>query len=151
MQLTRNFSLAELTVTQSGLPNVPNAQQLDRIKRLATQLQAMRDDLGVPLRVNSAFRSAAVNKAVGGANASRHLVGDAADIALAGHDLHVLVRAAIRAGFKGIGLGKTFLHVDLRSVPAVWPYTPSATAVWRAAGFGNDPVATVRRMLSSNS
>lgn len=66
MQLTANFSLAELTVTGRNMPNVPNEAEVFNLAHLAREiLQPLRDALGQPVLVNSAFRSEAVNRAVG--------------------------------------------------------------------------------------
>lgn len=78
--MTPNFTLAELTVTTTGLVNTPNADQLANIERLAATLERVRKVLGgKPLLVTSAFRSPAVNRAVGGAPTSSHVHGLAAD------------------------------------------------------------------------
>lgn len=78
-QLSTHFTLAELTVTSTGLPNNPNAQQLARLISTAQAMEAVRKLLGHPVRVNSGFRSAAVNKAVGGSPTSAHSLGYAVD------------------------------------------------------------------------
>jgi len=81
MKLTNNFTLAELTVTNSGLPNVPNSNEIAALKLLCENiLQPLREKYGKPIKVNSGFRSAAVNKAVGGVASSQHVGGQAADI-----------------------------------------------------------------------
>lgn len=85
MQLTANFSLAELTVTDQNMPNVPNEAEVASLRSLAEMiLQPLRDALGKPVRVNSAFRSEAVNRAVGGTATSQHRLGQAADIHVPG-------------------------------------------------------------------
>ena len=85
MQLTANFSLAELTVTDRNMPNVPNEAEVASLRSLAEMiLQPLRDALGKPVRVNSAFRSEAVNRAVGGTATSQHRLGQAADIHVQG-------------------------------------------------------------------
>ncbi|MFF2048857.1 D-Ala-D-Ala carboxypeptidase family metallohydrolase [Stenotrophomonas bentonitica] len=85
MQLTANFSLAELTVTDLNMPNVPNEAEVASLRSLAEMiLQPLRDALGKPVRVNSAFRSEAVNRAVGGTATSQHRLGQAADIHVPG-------------------------------------------------------------------
>lgn len=83
--LSKYFSLAELTASktakQSKLPNNPNEEQLRNLTALATHvLDPLRHAYGAPLYVNSGFRSAAVNVAVGGAKNSQHMRGQAADI-----------------------------------------------------------------------
>lgn len=101
-------------------------------------MQRLRDDIGLPLRFTSARRCKGRNKAVGGASLSQHLI-IAADISLVGHDRVRLARAALKAGFRGIGFGRTFLHVDMGPKRA-WNYQVLAAGAWRKA-FGYDPVA----------
>lgn len=109
--------------------------------RALDMLQAMRDEVGLPLVINSGHRSAAHNARVGGVPNSQHRKW-AVDISTNGHDRRKLVRAAIRAGFTGIGFGQTFLHLDPRRVPVAWPYSGSM-APW-AQAFGYDPVKRFR-------
>ena len=81
MQITKNFTLTELTTTNTGIANQPNRQQIAAIIKLCGKvLQPARDMYGAPIRVNSGFRSYAVNRAVGGASNSQHTLGEAADI-----------------------------------------------------------------------
>lgn len=81
MQLTENFTLQELTVTSTGLPNQPNAEQLECLKSLAENiLQPLRNLYGGPIVVNSGFRSVSVNISIGGASNSQHCKGQAADL-----------------------------------------------------------------------
>jgi uncharacterized protein YcbK (DUF882 family) len=76
-------------------------------------LTAARETEGTPFRILSAYRDPIHNAKVGGAPLSRHKFGDAFDIALSGHDRDQLREACRAAGFRGFGLYKTFLHVDL--------------------------------------
>ncbi|MBD3770972.1 MAG: hypothetical protein IE925_12575 [Rhodobacterales bacterium] len=92
-------------------------------------LEALRAEAGRPLVVNSGHRCAVWNTYVGGARFSLHR-SIAADIALAGHDRHALLDAAGRLGFTGLGLAKTFLHLDRRPRPARWFYPGSEDAWW---------------------
>jgi hypothetical protein len=81
MNLSKNFTLEELCITHSGLPNQPDQEQIDNLTLLANKvLQPARDSLGKPISVNSGFRSTAVNMAVGGVATSQHCTGQAADI-----------------------------------------------------------------------
>lgn len=76
------------------------------------KLQALRDRLGVPLHVNSAYRSEAHNRAVGGSPTSQHRLGRAFDVSLRTVTRQALTRAARVVGFTGIGQYDGFVHVD---------------------------------------
>ena len=79
-QLSKNFTLEELCVTDTGIDNVPDDAHKEKLFRLANSLlQPVRDKWGA-VRVNSGFRCAAVNKKIGGAPTSQHMQGEAADI-----------------------------------------------------------------------
>jgi len=79
-QLSPNFTLEELTTTNTGLNNTPNADEIERLKLLAAFMEKVRAVLGnKSISVNSAFRSAAVNNAVGGVPNSAHRLGYACD------------------------------------------------------------------------
>ena len=81
MQITKNFTLTELTTTNTGIANKPNRQETRALITLCGKvLQPARDLFGEAIRVNSGYRSYAVNRAVGGAKNSQHMRGEAADI-----------------------------------------------------------------------
>jgi uncharacterized protein YcbK (DUF882 family) len=75
-----------------------------------------------PLLVTSGFRCELHNQAVGGARNSQHLVGKAIDVLCEPTKADALVAAAKVAGFRGIGHGVGFLHVDTRACAAEWHY-----------------------------
>lgn len=90
-QFTKNFSYDELiassTAKRLGLDNTPNEKEKEKLRELAeTILQPIRDSWRAPVIVNSAFRSEAVNKAVGGVKNSQHRLGEAADITIGGKE-----------------------------------------------------------------
>lgn len=83
--ITPHFTLAELCVTSTGLPNDPTPGEVDNIQRTAKVLEDIRVLLGSkPITVTSAFRSEAVNTAVGGVPNSAHRLGLAADFVCPG-------------------------------------------------------------------
>ena len=89
MQLSRHFSLAELTASDVAqardLPNTPTATHRANLRVLALGLEQVRAILGGrAVTVESAYRSAKVNAAVGGVPNSAHALGLAADITVAG-------------------------------------------------------------------
>lgn len=101
-----NFSPEELQSKGDGLLYVDEGAM--------DSLQALRDDLGRPVIVFSAYRSPEHNRRVGGVVKSQHLLGRAFDVSTANHDPQELVDAAKRAGFKGVGWYKRmgFIHLD---------------------------------------
>ncbi len=85
MRLSKSFTLAELCVTSARLDNAPGPKEIEALRALTVGiLQPLRDAVGVPVNVTSAYRAPAVNKAVGGAKTSQHVLGEAADIVVAG-------------------------------------------------------------------
>ena len=89
MNLTENFSLQEMTKSETALrknmPNVPTESDVANLKLLAEKvLQPLRDHYGVGIKVNSGYRSPDVNAAVGGSRTSDHCKGQAADIEIPG-------------------------------------------------------------------
>ncbi|MFQ3664423.1 MAG: D-Ala-D-Ala carboxypeptidase family metallohydrolase [Sphingomonadaceae bacterium] len=103
----KNFSPAEIACRGTGSIRV-HEDALDR-------LQALRDRLGKPLIVRSAYRSPAHNRAIGGAPRSKHMDGTAFDIAMANHDPVAFEAAARAVGFLGFGYypRSGFMHIDL--------------------------------------
>ena len=81
----RYFTLSELTHSLTAqahsIPNVPTAEALKNLEQLVCNvLDPLRQRWGVPIRVTSGYRSAALNRKVGGSATSYHLRGMAADI-----------------------------------------------------------------------
>ena len=99
MNLSPNFTLEELTHTDHrNLDNTPNDAELENLVRLAEFLEQVKEVLGgKPIIVNSAFRSKAVNDAVGSKDSSQHRRGCAADIRVVGMKPDEVVRAIIEA------------------------------------------------------
>ncbi len=89
MQLTSNFSLAELVKSETALrhdmDNTPGETEIENLKRLCEQvLQPVRDHFKTGVKVNSGFRHPEVNAKVGGSKTSDHCKGQAADIEIPG-------------------------------------------------------------------
>lgn len=83
MQLSSNFTLAEMTNSQAaarnGLNNTPTGVVLESLKYTCRQLETLRIILGTPILVSSGYRSPEVNKIVKGAFNSQHVLGQAVD------------------------------------------------------------------------
>jgi putative chitinase len=100
MNLSEHFTLEELTHTDHReLDNTPNDAELANLTRLAEFLEEVKTVLGgKPIMVNSAFRSKAVNDAVGSKDTSQHRVGCAADIRVPGLTPDEVVKAVMASG-----------------------------------------------------
>ena len=95
----RWFTWDELTRTGSGLANVPPPAAQAALRDLvANVLDPLREALGRPVDVTSAFRSDAVNEAAGGAENSQHERGEAADAKVKGMDGASLATFIVRIG-----------------------------------------------------
>lgn len=94
MNLTKNFTLAELTYSatavRDGLDNTPSVGIIAELQLTANMLQRIRDHLSAvrgrdtPLKDISGYRALAVNRAVGSGDASDHIKGKAADFEATG-------------------------------------------------------------------
>lgn len=89
MNLTKNFTLSEMTKSETalrkGLNNLPTQDVISALQTLAVNvLQPVRDHYGRSVTVTSGYRSPEVNVAVGGSRTSDHCKGQAADIEIVG-------------------------------------------------------------------
>tara|TARA_R100000805_G_C3617569_1_gene119812 strand:+ start:525 stop:905 length:381 start_codon:yes stop_codon:yes gene_type:complete len=123
--MTKNFSKSEFE-SKCGR-DMPEEVYFNVVK-VANQLQYLRDYLGKPIRVNSAYRSPEHNASVGGVKTSQHILGKAADIVVKDMPTDVLyqyIEDAISNGEMlqgGLGLYDTFVHYDIRGTKARWDY-----------------------------
>lgn len=81
----KHFTIEELcasdTARRRNIQNNPTSDVRENLTRLVEKLlDPIREAWGKPIRVNSGFRGEMLNKAVGGAKTSQHLLGEAADI-----------------------------------------------------------------------
>ena len=114
-----NFSFNELTKTDTGLKNIPDDMNvLSNLCRLAAFLQTIRNELHLPIIVNSAYRSPEVNAKVGGVSSSYHVKGLAADIRCS--DMDKLL---------------TILHSHLMEIDQLGIYYNSTTQLWFHIGL----------------
>lgn len=92
MQLSENLSLAEVirseTAKRKGVSNMPTPEHIENFKKLAANIfQPIRAHFGKPIHISSGYRSAELNKAIGGASSSQHCTGEAIDIDMDGTDI----------------------------------------------------------------
>ena len=89
MQLSKNFSLIELTKSQTaerkGIDNTPSPEHKRNLKSLCTRvLQPVRDHFNRVVSVSSGYRSEALCVAIGSKITSQHAKGQAADFEIFG-------------------------------------------------------------------
>ena len=89
MQLSKNFSLVELTKSQTaerkGIPNDPSPDHIENLRLLCERvLQPVRDHFNHVVTISSAYRSPALCQAIGSSVDSQHAKGMAADFEIFG-------------------------------------------------------------------
>lgn len=115
MQLTPHFSLAELTVTNTKLDNIPSKEVIEVLRTTAFYMEKVRELLGnVAITVNSGYRSPDVNRAVGGTSNSSHTYGYAVDFTAYGHTpltiSNILAKSNLK--FDQLIYEKTWVHIS---------------------------------------
>lgn len=115
--LTKNFSVSEFACKCCGVNGM--------IPVFMSRLQSLRDIYGRPMVITSGYRCEKHNTAIGGHKNSQHKFGLACDIhCLDSNERYKMVEIAVGLGFRGVGVAKTFLHLDLRGsqVSHLWLY-----------------------------
>lgn len=89
MKLSKHLDLSEVIRSESakrnGISNMPTAEHIENFKLLAQNIfEPIREHFNVPIRISSGYRSAALNKLIGGSSSSQHCSGEAIDIDMDG-------------------------------------------------------------------
>jgi hypothetical protein len=131
MNLTTNFTLDELTHTDHRkFDNTPNDAELANLVRLAEFLEQIKTVLGgKPIMVSSAFRSKAVNDAVGSSDRSQHRHGTACDFRVPSMTPDQVVRAVIDANLPYDQIIREFDRWTHVSIPNVVDAKPRKMAL----------------------
>jgi zinc D-Ala-D-Ala carboxypeptidase len=131
MNLSPSFTLEELTHTDHReFDNIPNDAEMANLVRLADFLEQVKEVLGgKPIIVNSAFRSAEVNRAVGSSDKSQHRHGCAADIRVPGMTPDQVVSAIIESGLPYDQVIREFDRWTHVSIPNTEDATPRSMAL----------------------
>jgi zinc D-Ala-D-Ala carboxypeptidase len=111
-----NFSASEFRCKETG--------EIEMQANFLEKLQTLRYIYGRPMRITSGYRSPRHGIEAAKQSPGYHSRGMAADIAVTGRDAHDLVFIAMRNGFNGIGIAKTFVHLDTRphDQRTIWTY-----------------------------
>ncbi|MEM9164516.1 MAG: D-Ala-D-Ala carboxypeptidase family metallohydrolase, partial [Cyanobacteria bacterium P01_F01_bin.4] len=116
-----NFTWAEATRGGTRMP--PNQATVDAMIRIAQLAQLARDRIGRPFIITSWYRPPDVNRRVGGASRSRHIVGDAIDFYVNGLSGNQIYWALDPWWPGGLGRYRRFSrlgHIDARGYRARW-------------------------------
>lgn len=124
MNLSKNLELFEMTRSETakrkGVSNQPTPEHIENMKILAEKVfQPIRDHFGVPIYISSGYRSAALNKKIGGAKNSQHLTGEAIDIDMDGHSSKVTNVQIFN-----------FIREKLSFDQLIWEYGNNVTPDW---------------------
>lgn len=122
MNLSKHFTLEEFTHSQTaarlGIDNLPNDVQTSHIIDLCERvLEPVREHFSVPVRIDSGFRSEALNNAVpNSSKTSQHSLGEAADIVVPGVELlDVFKFIKDNLEFDQVIFELTWVHVSFRA------------------------------------
>lgn len=102
---------------------IPSCKKSDMDERFMRRLNNARRIAGIPFVLNSAFRTVEHEKMMNRTGNSMHTKGRAVDIKCLDSSFRaVIVSALLQAGFHGIGISNTFIHVDDRDIKCMWLY-----------------------------
>ena len=118
-QVTKNFSLAEFTASNTardrGINNQPDERsRLNLVNILIPNMQIVRDLLKHPVLVSSGFRSHALNLAIRGSRTSQHSTGNACDFSCPGFGSakQVCEFLSTRVDFDQLIFEGTWVHIS---------------------------------------
>lgn len=115
--------------------------------KLVDILEKIRVYYGLPVWITSAYRTAKYNKSVGGASASYHIKGMAADIVIHGKTPRDMLLRAINLGVKGRGVYTWGIHIDTRTAPKLWYQIKPGTAYIYVPMLANIPAGLFNNKL----
>jgi len=112
IQISRNWNLQEF--------QCPCCKRVILHADLLKKLIKLRWEIKEPLYINSGYRCQEENEKVGGVKKSYHLFGMAADVSVRNISIPELLYFAEKYKFGGIGIYRTFLHLDIRQIESRW-------------------------------
>ena len=129
MKLSIYVSLAEVTrsdtAKRKGVDNNPTPEHLENLKVICTEVfDKVREHFGVPIFISSGYRSAALNKAIGGSNTSDHSNGRALDLDQDGHGNGVTNRQVF-----------DYIKNNLEFDQLIWEFGSSQNPDWVHVGY----------------
>ena len=120
MTTARHFSESEFKAC------VPRCSLQDMNQATMNRLDRAREAAGIPFVLNSAYRSPSYERQKGRTGTGAHTTGHAVDIRCnTSTNRMKIVRAALQVGFRRIGIGKTYVHLDddyRQAQDVIWHY-----------------------------
>ena len=110
------FSIEEFNCQETG--------ENEMVEEFIHKLDELREACGFPFKITSGYRSPNHSIEKRKSKPGTHARGIACDIYVSGgSQRHTIIKEAMRLGFTGIGVAKTFIHVDIReTTPVAWQY-----------------------------
>lgn len=147
MQITKNFMLDELlfskTASKRGIKNIPTPIHKDNLIESCLQLwQPARDILGKPMIISSGYRSASLNRVVGGSASSAHLYGFAIDFICPEFGNTRQVAEFLVKEFKVRNIGFDQLILEFPDSPSSWIHLGYKSST----GFQRNQVLTAKKI-----
>jgi zinc D-Ala-D-Ala carboxypeptidase len=129
MKLSNYVSLAEVTrsdtAKRKGIDNSPTPEHLENLKTISAEVfDKVREHFGVPIFISSGYRSAALNKAIGGSTSSDHSHGRALDLDQDGHGNGVTNADVFN-----------FIKNNLEFDQLIWEFGSSQNPDWVHVGY----------------
>ena len=129
-KLSPHFTLGEMTKSSSHpeVYNIPSHEAIANLKRLCTWLEVLRERAspdpskgrGVPIIINSGYRSPQLNRKIGGAANSNHLTGCAVDIRTSGMEQAICYAAILINYSKESNQDFDELLIERNRYGAIW-------------------------------
>ena len=141
-EISKHISYREATfsatATRLGIDNTPTAEHLRNMFLVAEQVfEPLRAHVGGPIGINSFYRSAKLNKAVGGSANSQHCLGQAMDL-----DMDRIPNAKATNAFLFHQIRGSLLFDQL-----IWEFGDASFCDWVHVSLVLDPTKNRRQVL----
>ncbi|RHX91469.1 peptidase M15 [Leptospira yasudae] len=121
MNLSKNFTLEQLTITETGLKNSPDENAIGNLKVLCeTILEPLYENVKLPISISSGYRSPEINRKIKGSPTSQHTKGQAVDFGIKGMSKSEICKKIVDLDLpfhqlinEGTTSGATWVHVSI--------------------------------------
>jgi hypothetical protein len=143
MRISKHFTLAEFcnsaAAKRYGISNIADDKSIKNLTILAeTILEPIREHFEKPIHITSGYRSPALNKKIGGAHNSQHLIGQAVDI---DNDNTDVSNSEIF----------NFIKNNLKYDQLIWEFGNDENPAWVHVSFSNKPRKQILKAYKNGS